>query len=647
MAAEKFLNQIRTHVFLLSVFVLIQATCVFAQGQSPGQSHGQCIAQLVRQNKGKIDGQFLVTLKADENVDVYADQHNRNHGKPERVRNKWKNGFSARLTPNTFNEICRDDKVDFIEEDGIVQKNSNWGLDRIDQKDLPLSRGTPEFIGDGAGAHIYIIDTGVHGVHNEFTGRFDEANSYDVINDEWRIGTDCDGHGTHCAGIAAGSTTGVAPRATLHSIRVLNCEGKGSYSGILDALYWLARNHKRPAVASMSLSGGSSPTVNKAISDLVAAGVVVSVAAGNENDNACYYSPASAELAITVGATDSSDNRASFSNYGSCVDIFAPGTSIFSSWTDPYEGVAPNYYHSIDGTSMACPFVSGAAALLRGLYPSMSPADVARELDYLATSNKVNDEGSGSPRSLLFIGYDINECASSPCQNGACYDDGVNGYTCTCNNGYTGTNCETNIDDCAGVTCTNGICVDQVNGYVCQCPAGFTGADCSIDIDDCVGVTCLNGGVCVDQVNGYYCQCSSGYTGADCSTAPSQCAGTTFNGYCYIYVASPSKSWTNAQTHCEGNLASGVRANLVSIHSQAEFNIVNNLGNSNNEVWIGLNDINREGTFVWSDGSATDYGRIRNRNDCVAQVRSGSGKWKTLRCSNTKSFVCKYQLSSP
>ncbi|XP_072013212.1 uncharacterized protein [Amphiura filiformis] len=560
MAAEKFLNQIRTQVALFTVFVLLQATCVFAQGQS-----GQSMAPFYRKNIGRIEGKYIVALKTCVNVDSVVQRHNRDHPS-ELVQHSWKKagcGFSAPLNPGTLNQLLLDPNVAFIEEDGTAQINENWGLDRIDQRDLPLSGGgTTNFTGNGAGTHIYIIDTGVFGNHDEFEDRFDASNSYSVITDGYSIGTDCNGHGTHCAGIAAGSNIGVASEATLHSIRVLNCQGSGSYSGILNALEWFANNKMEPAVASMSLGGGKSESLNDAISALVDAGVVFSVAAGNENDDACEYSPSSAGPAITVGATyedGSSDVRASFSNYGSCVDIFAPGVGIYSSSTSTQSS-----YTYKSGTSMACPFVSGAAALVRGLNPSMSPAAVEAELVNLASLDKVSSPGPGSPNRLLFIeppcssnpcenggtcnnggsgGYTCNcadgfegtncetssgPCSPNPCENGGtCNDDGSGGYTCTCADGFEGTNCETNIDDCVGVTCPNGgECVDEVDGYICQCPAGFTGADCNTDINECASSPCENG-ACNNVVNAYTCTCNDGYAGTNCDIDIDDCEGVT------------------------------------------------------------------------------------------------------------------------
>jgi hypothetical protein len=317
-------------------------------------------------------------------------------------------GFAVRVPAETSqlaaSSLAADPNVAYVEPDRVAraietndtQTGATWGLDRIDQRDLPLN-STYTFANRGAGVHAYIIDTGVRPTHSQFTGRV--GNGYTAINDG-RGSADCNGHGTHVAGTVGGSTHGVAKQVTLHAVRVLDCAGSGSNSGVIAGVNWVAANHVKPAVANMSLGGGASSALDSAVSNSIAAGVTYAVAAGNENQNACNVSPARTAAALTVGATTSTDARSSFSNFGTCVDIFAPGSSITSAWytTD----LATN---TISGTSMASPHVAGAAALYLAANPNASPSQVAQALTGSATANKVTNPGTGSPNRLLFVGF--------------------------------------------------------------------------------------------------------------------------------------------------------------------------------------------------------------------------------------------------
>jgi subtilisin family serine protease len=318
------------------------------------------------------------------------------------------NGFAVRV-PAEQAEVAAatledDPSVDYVEPDRVAraidtlgtQTGATWGLDRIDQANLPLN-STYTYPNLGAGVHAYIIDTGVLAAHSQFTGRL--GNSYTAINDG-RGSTDCNGHGTHVAGTVGGSTHGVAKGVTLHAVRVLDCSGSGSNSGVIAGVNWVTANRVAPAVANMSLGGGASSALDTAVSNSIAAGVTYAVAAGNENQNACNVSPARTAAALTVGATTSTDARSSFSNFGTCVDIFAPGSSITSAWYT--SNTATN---TISGTSMASPHVAGAAALYLAANPGASPAQVAQALTANATANKVTNPGTGSPNRLLFVGF--------------------------------------------------------------------------------------------------------------------------------------------------------------------------------------------------------------------------------------------------
>ncbi|WP_147652236.1 S8 family serine peptidase [Vulcaniibacterium gelatinicum] len=307
-------------------------------------------------------------------------------------------GFVVRADDAALARLLADDRVAYVEEDGYVratatQNNATWGLDRIDQRDLPLS-GTYTYDTTASGVHAYIIDTGIRASHTDFGGRI--GNGYTAISDG--NGTsDCNGHGTHVAGTVGGATWGVAKGVTLHPVRVLDCNGSGTNSGVIAGMDWVASNHVKPAVANMSLGGGASTAVDDAVTRMTNAGVTVVVAAGNDNSNACNYSPARAASAITVGSTTNTDARSSFSNYGSCLDIFAPGSSITSAWS-----TGDTATNTISGTSMASPHVAGVAALYLAANPSATPSQVTNAIINAATPNKVTSAGTGSPNRLLY-----------------------------------------------------------------------------------------------------------------------------------------------------------------------------------------------------------------------------------------------------
>ncbi len=311
------------------------------------------------------------------------------------------NGFAATLPAAALDVLRRHADVAFVEADQAVtidttQSNPTWGLDRIDQRALPLSKSFT-YTATGAGVRAYIIDTGIRVSHTDFGGR--ASIGKDTVGDG-QNGNDCNGHGTHVAGTVGGATYGVAKQVTLVAVRVLNCSGSGTTSGVIAGIDWVTANHTHPAVANMSLGGSASSSLDTSVKNSIAHGVTYSIAAGNSNRNACNYSPARVAVAITVGATDSTDKRASFSNYGSCLDLFAPGVSITSDWNT--SNTATN---TISGTSMAAPHSAGVTALYLQLNPSASPAAVRDALVANATSGVVKSPGTGSPNRLLFTNY--------------------------------------------------------------------------------------------------------------------------------------------------------------------------------------------------------------------------------------------------
>ena len=309
-------------------------------------------------------------------------------------------GAVADLTAGQAQALARNSQVRTVEADQVyradqTQPSPTYGLDRIDQRALPLSASFSYGV-TGRGVTAYIIDTGVLSSHTEFTGRV--AAGYSVISDG-RGTEDCNGHGTHVAGTTAGTTYGVAKAATIVPVRVLGCDGSGSTSGIVTALDWVVANHPSgaPAVANMSLGGGASSTLDAAVDRTVSDGVTVVVAAGNSNADACASSPARAPRALTVGATTSTDARASYSNTGTCLDLFAPGSGITSAWY-----TSPTATNTISGTSMASPHVAGAVAALLESAPGSTPGTVATTITGTATPGVVSSAGTGSPNLLLY-----------------------------------------------------------------------------------------------------------------------------------------------------------------------------------------------------------------------------------------------------
>ncbi len=316
-------------------------------------------------------------------------------------------GFSGKMSANAAARLRRNSMVEFVEQDQVVnavatQTGATWGLDRIDQRGLPLS-STYDYTSTGAGVTVYIIDTGIEIAHGDFGGRASVLS--DHVGDG-RNGIDCNGHGTHVAGTAGGGVWGVAKAVTLKAVRVLNCSGSGSNAGVIAGIDAVTADHGagQPAVANMSLGGSFSQAVNNAVTNSINDGVTYALAAGNGDFlgrplDACNSSPASTPNAITVGATTNADREASFSNYGTCVDILAPGVSITSAWLT-------NGTNTISGTSMAAPHVAGAAARYLSTNTSATPAAVRSFLVGQATSGAItlNNKRRKTPNLLLYLG---------------------------------------------------------------------------------------------------------------------------------------------------------------------------------------------------------------------------------------------------
>lgn len=356
-----------------------------------------------------VAGSYIVVLNdkatASSSLDVAVHDLAANYGGSNTLKHTYRaalNGFAATMTATEANKLAQDPRVAYVEQDSVVhadttQSNATWGLDRIDQRNLPLST-TYTFTATAANVHAYIIDTGIRITHNDFGGRASVA--FDAIGDG-RNGIDCNGHGTHVSGTVGGATWGVAKAVRLHAVRVLNCSGSGTTAGVIAGVDFVTANAIHPAVANMSLGGGVSTALDNAVTRSINSGVTYAIAAGNSNANACNSSPARAAAAITVaatgGTTGRSDARASFSNFGTCVDIFGPGVQITSAWMT--SNTATN---TISGTSMATPHVAGVAALILSGNPGASPATVRTTMVNLSTPNVVTNPGTGSPNRLLF-----------------------------------------------------------------------------------------------------------------------------------------------------------------------------------------------------------------------------------------------------
>lgn len=392
----------------LTILSLVFAVGLFAAGSFLSvQTSGHKRSKLYRSST-PVAGRYIVVLNEDqvgpfaEGPQIEAEAQFLSYvygGSVHGVYSSALKGYSAEMSPREAEALSLDDRVLFVEEDteigvAATQTNAPWNLDRSDQRAMPLNTNY-EYSQTGSGAHVYILDTGIRTSHQQFGGR--ASVSLDVIGDG-QNGQDCNGHGTHVAGIVGGQTYGVAKSVSLHAVRVLPCSGSGQISDIITGIDWVKANRQNPAVANISITApGVSPALESAITNAISSGVVFTIAAGNSQWNACDFTPARTPNAITVAATAEADERALYSNYGPCVDLFAPGNAVESSWYG-----SDTATRVLSGTSMSAPLVAGVAAIYRAGNPTASPTTVASVINNATTVGVVTNIDGTSPNKLLY-----------------------------------------------------------------------------------------------------------------------------------------------------------------------------------------------------------------------------------------------------
>lgn len=376
--------------------------------------------------RGVVPGEYLVVLREDADAGTAARLATRLGGRPSQVWSAALPGFAARLPEAALAGLRRHPAVEYVEADrridlAAVQSSAPWGLDRIDQRNRPLD-GAYRYSSSGAGVTAYVIDSGIRRDHRQFGGRVRAG--YAGVRDG-RGTQDCNGHGTHVAGTIGASRHGVAKKVILRPVRVLDCQGAGRVSGIVAGLDWVARHHRGsdPAVANLSLVSGRSTTLDRAVRRVIGDRVTVVVAGGNAGRDACGVSPARVTEAITVGASTRADLRADFSNIGGCLDLFAPGVGITSTYHS-----SPTATRTFSGTSMAAPHVTGVAARYLQTHSGAAPSRVASAIRGNATEGLIMNPGAGSPNRLLDATFGAGATLSNQVRNGS-FEYGAQNWT--------------------------------------------------------------------------------------------------------------------------------------------------------------------------------------------------------------------------
>ncbi|HCT75010.1 MAG TPA: peptidase S8, partial [Micromonosporaceae bacterium] len=443
--AQNLLRRNLSRVALCAVAIAAALTMATTPGHSQPvpADPGDGVAIRNAGSPDAVPGQYIVVFKdrgrSAAAVNSAAADVARTHG--GRVKHTYDavlNGYSAEMTEQQALAVAKNADVAYVQQVRYMyaldtQNNPpNWGDDRVDQRDLPLNQTFTYPANPGQGVRVYVMDTGINANHVDFTGRM--AQGRDLVDND-NDPSDCHGHGTHVAGTAAGTTYGIAKKATIIGVRVLDCAGSGTDADILAGVNWIKANAVKPAVVNYSIGCRqrcTDVTMDNAVKDLIASGVQWVQAAGNSNDDACFYSPQLVPEAITVGNTSSSDARNSTSSWGTCLDIFAPGTSIVSASHSSNTGTA-----TMSGTSMASPHTAGAAAVYLGQNTSATPQQVRDALVNNSTPNKVTSPGTGSPNKLLYTGF-MNGTPSGVTVTNPGNQTGTVGTAATLNNSATG-----------------------------------------------------------------------------------------------------------------------------------------------------------------------------------------------------------------
>lgn len=426
-------------------WILLAAVSLGAAFVSYSPQNAAAKPSKIKKVANAIPGRYIVVLDpntvgaTEESSRSTAEGMSRAYGgKVDKVYSSALKGFSTEMSREQAESMSSDSRVLFIEPDAeisvnAVQSNPTWGLDRVDQRSVPLDTEY-SYEKTGTGVNVYVVDTGIKITHSEFGGR--ATADFDSVGDG-QNGIDCHGHGTHVSGTIGGTTYGVAKNVSLHSVRVLGCNGTGTSSTTVAGLDWITANRVSPAIVNMSMGTGvPSPLVDYVVENSIASGITYVIAAGNSSSDACNVSPARVPSAITVGATDSTDAMAYFSNFGSCVDIFAPGVDIKSAYS--WSNVATN---TLSGTSMATPHVTGAVALYLEANPQATPTDVAGVIRGDATNGAVTGANGGSPNLLLYTAPNFAPTAGESSVDGRVVNEygwGINKVRLVIQNANTG-----------------------------------------------------------------------------------------------------------------------------------------------------------------------------------------------------------------